>query len=348
MVDQHLIDQVETILSGLSIPVQVLNREETAQLGDGPDSERLTDGVLHTVGDTLCLPVKQPALLLCCDRNAPGAEDVLRLAGALVSTLGGSSARPETSFDVYRRALAGELYGAELEALSHEYQLPRSLARCVLVFHIVQTIEERAYELLADLTPLQSRDVLIDMDRHTVALIKDVTEDDNVEELIQYGQALQETLMSETARQMSVGIGCVCHTMDELRESYSQARRAIEIGRIFRPEDSIFAYDRLILERFLMELPADISSEYHSMLFNRRNARLFNEEMLFTIDMFFKKDLNLSDTARQLYIHRNTLVYRLDKVQRQTGLDLRSFDDAVTFKILMELKKCSGPALKSK
>ena len=60
------------------------------------------------------------------------------------------------------------------------------------------------------------------------------------------------------------------------------------------------------------------------------------------IEMFFKKDLNLSDTARQLYIHRNTLVYRLDKVQRQTGLDLRSFDDAITFKILMELKKVSG------
>ena len=78
------------------------------------------------------------------------------------------------------------------------------------------------------------------------------------------------------------------------------------------------------------------------MLFNRKNQRLFNEEMLYTIEMFFKKDLNLSDTARQLYIHRNTLVYRLDKVQRQTGLDLRSFDDAITFKILMELKKVSG------
>ena len=91
-----------------------------------------------------------------------------------------------------------------------------------------------------------------------------------------------------------------------------------------------------------MELPQDISAYYHSLLFNRKNQRLFNEEMLYTIDMFFKKDLNLSDTARQLYIHRNTLVYRLDKVQKQIGLDLRSFEDAVTFKILMELKKVGG------
>ncbi|MEG0271470.1 MAG: helix-turn-helix domain-containing protein, partial [Clostridia bacterium] len=79
---------------------------------------------------------------------------------------------------------------------------------------------------------------------------------------------------------------------------------------------------------------------YHTLLFNRKTAKLFNDEMLQTIEMFFRKDLNLSDTARQLFIHRNTLVYRLDKVQRQTGLDLRHFDDAVTFKILYELKKC--------
>ena len=101
-------------------------------------------------------------------------------------------------------------------------------------------------------------------------------------------------------------------------------------------------FSKLVLERFLMELPQEISAYYHSLLFNRKTQRLFNEEMLYTIEMFFKKDLNLSDTARQLYIHRNTLVYRLDKVQRQTGLDLRKFEDAVTFKILMELKKCGG------
>ena len=100
-------------------------------------------------------------------------------------------------------------------------------------------------------------------------------------------------------------------------------------------------FSKLVLERFLMELPQEISAYYHSLLFNRKTQRLFNEEMLYTIEMFFKKDLNLSDTARQLYIHRNTLVYRLDKVQRQTGLDLRKFEDAVTFKILMELKNAA-------
>jgi carbohydrate diacid regulator len=276
-------------------------------------------------------------------KDGQSAADLLTLACELAASLcAATDVHTETSYDVYRRALRGELSGSELEALSHEHQLPAELCRCVLVFHIVQTDNERAYDLLRDITPMQEKDVLIDMDRHTVVLLKDMSEEDDVDDLTQFAQALQETLMGETAHQMTIGIGRSRHTMDELRESYMEARRAIEVGRIFKAEESIYVYSRLILERFLMELPHDISAYYHSLLFNRKNQRLFNEEMLYTIDMFFKKDLNLSDTARQLYIHRNTLVYRLDKVQKQIGLDLRSFEDAVTFKILMELKKVSG------
>ncbi len=218
----------------------------------------------------------------------------------------------------------------------------------MLVFHMVQTENEKAFNLLRDLVPMQERDVLIDMDRHTVALVRDMTDVEGSDELVQFSEALQETLMSETAHQMTVGIGSCRVALEEIRESFSEARRAIEVGRIFQPESSIYVFDKLILERFLMELPQESSAYYHSLLFNRKTQRLFNEEMLYTIEMFFKKDLNLSDTARQLYIHRNTLVYRLDKVQRQTGLDLRKFDDAVTFKILMELKKCGGDKLPRK
>lgn len=342
VIDRHLMDQMESILSRLHATVTVLDQDPAAQMCNDLPLNTMAEGQPKEVGERLCMMLRRPAAVLCCDKDQPGAEDLLQLAGALISNMAVGGSRTETSFDVYRRTLLGELTGAELDALSHEYQLPRDLERCVMVFHMVQTDRERAYDLLEEITPLEDRDVLIDMDRHTVALIKDVEEVISSDELIQYGQALQETLMSETAHQITVGIGRTCHTVEELRESYSEARKAIEVGRQFQPEASIFAYSRLILERFLMEMPPDVNAAYHSMLFNRRNQRLFNEEMLYTIDMFFKKDLNLSDTARQLYIHRNTLVYRLDKVQRQTGLDLRSFEDAVTFKILMELKNCCG------
>ena len=350
MADRHLMERMESMLQRLSIPVRVIDKDYEANLFSGKDELFTNEGdtIVELEGCKYCV-VPKAGIVLCCDAGIPGAEYVLKLACELVSTIGnGSDSYSENSYDVYRRTLRGELSGSELEALSHEYQLPSDLKRCVLVFHIVQTDNERAYDLLKDITPLQERDVLVDMDRHSVVLLKDMSEEDDLEELTQFAQALQETLMGETAHQMTIGIGRSRHTIDELRESYMEARRAIEVGRIFKPEESIYVYSRLILERFLTELPQDISAYYHSLLFNRRNQRLFNEEMLYTIDMFFKKDLNLSDTARQLYIHRNTLVYRLDKVQKQIGLDLRKFEDAVTFKILMELKKVSGERITRK
>lgn len=344
MADRHLQERMENILNRLSVPVTVTDLEyDTHMLKQAAEIESLQAGEVLSYGGAKYAAVPKTHIVLSCPESIPGNENVLKLACELVSALSASNdSYAENSYDVYRRALRGELSGSELEALSHEHQLPSDLERCVLVFHIVQTDNERAYDLLKDITPLQEKDVLVDMDRHTVVLIKDVSEESDMDELAQFAQALQETLMGETAHQMTIGIGRMRHTMDELRESYMEARRAIEVGRTFKPDDSIYAYSRLILERFLMELPQDISAYYHSLLFNRKNQRLFNEEMLYTIDMFFKKDLNLSDTARQLYIHRNTLVYRLDKVQKQIGLDLRSFEDAVTFKILMELKKVSG------
>ena len=338
MIDKHLLNQMDAVLSRLSVPLTALERDSD----ELPELPSLNEDAPVSSRGQLYLAVREPAVVLSCAENLPGSRDILILGAALIGSLAAGDSRTESSHDVYRRALRGELTGSELAAMCHEYQLPQEMKRCVMVFHIVQTDQQRAYELLCDLTPLQEHDVLVDMDRHTVALIKDMTEVDGFDELKQFGQALQETLMGETAHQMTVGIGRTRHTMDELWESYSEAKRAIEVGRIFQPEDNIYLFSRLILERFLMELPPELCAHYHGLLFNRKTQRLFNEEMLYTIDMFFKKDLNLSDTARQLYIHRNTLVYRLDKVQKQTGLDLRTFEDAVTFKILMELKKCSG------
>jgi carbohydrate diacid regulator len=180
----------------------------------------------------------------------------------------------------------------------------------------------------------------VEMNRHNVVLIKDMNGIDGIEELYQFALAVEETLTQEGIRQVTIGIGEIKPTLATLAESYLEAKRAMEVGSIFLKARTIHVFRFLLLERFLMDIPREEGMHYHTLLFNRKTAKLFNEEMLQTIEMFFRKDLNLSDTARQLYIHRNTLVYRLDKVQRQTGLDLRKFDDAVTFKILHELKKC--------
>ena len=116
-----------------------------------------------------------------------------------------------------------------------------------------------------------------------------------------------------------------------------EARRAIEVGRIYYKGERVFQYRRLLAERFCADVPQEMVQQYTQALFNRETSRLFNDVMMQTIDAFFENSLNLSETARKLYIHRNTLVYRLDKIQKTVGLDLRSFDDAATFWLLTML-----------
>ena len=270
------------------------------------------------------------------------SDDLLRLGGAMVDAFYTLCASNSGTGGAYQRMLLNELSVAELDAVVNEYHIVADAHRCVLLLHMIQVQGRTAHDILSEIVPMSSGDILVPMDNHNAALVKSIQGADDHEELKQFAAALQETVLGETGLPLTNGIGETAKTVGELHQSYRQARRAIEIGRIYRAEESIHLYSALLLERFLSDLPPETAAHYHSLLFNRRTSRLFSEEILSTIEMFFRKDLNLSDTARQLYIHRNTLVYRLDKVQRQVGLDLRKFDDAVTFKMLLEMKKCAA------
>lgn len=346
LMEKRYIKKMEKIFEGLSIPLRIVDAQGTSlipedgTLVDMP-SAMLTPGINHHVGDQLyrALDMYPPLVIVCPDAYV-GAQDLLVMTDSMVTNLFKSSLSITGPNDVFRRALKQELNGVDLLTRANENQITLEMDRCVLLFQIEQIEKSSAYSILGELIPLTDTDALVEMDRHQVALVKDMEGIDGFDELYQFAQAAQETLMEEAVKTAKVGIGQVKHTLAQLGESYLEAKRAMEVGRIFSPEESIHIFRRLMLERFLMNVPREDSMHYHALLFNRKTAKLFNDEMLQTIEMFFRKDLNLSDTARQLFIHRNTLVYRLDKVQRQTGLDLRRFDDAVTFKILYELKKC--------
>ena len=280
-----------------------------------------------------------PELILCIHDRGAEAHNCIMLAGEMIRYMGRGEAPIQSRYDVYRRVLREELTGSELEALTHEHQIDMNLERTVITIQILQTEQETAFSMLDTVVPRISTDILVEMDRHTVVMLKSMENIENIEELYQLSEAIEQTLLDETGKACVIGIGEPKKTIQEIGESYRESRRAVEVGRIFLADQHIYMYRSLVLERFLMDIPREMGVRYHSILFNRKTSRLFNEEMLHTIEMFFAKDLNLSDTARQLYIHRNTLVYRLDKVQRQTGLDLRKFDDAVTFKMMMLLGK---------
>ncbi len=345
-IEKRYIKRIEEIFERLSVSLRLLDAQGVCIVPENGENETLPSlvmaaGITHSVEGRLYRALDMnPPLILTCAADAPGAENLLIVADAMLMSLFKSSLSIASHSDVYRRALRQELTGTDLAARAGEHQIPLEMERSVMLFQIEQTEKASAYSILGELIPLADTDTLVEMNRHVVALIKDMNGMDGPEELVQFALAVQETLLEEAVQTVEIGIGESKPTLSQLGESYQEARRAMEVGHIFSPERSIHVFRDLLLERFLMNVPREESMHYHALLFNRKTAKLFNDEMLQTIEMFFRKDLNLSDTARQLYIHRNTLVYRLDKVQRHTGLDLRKFEHAVTFKILYELKKC--------
>ncbi|MBR6186684.1 MAG: helix-turn-helix domain-containing protein [Clostridia bacterium] len=352
--DNRIIYQLEQVLSGLHTPISLLDAEGNSLIPN--EDIRFALPAIQQSG----VPVEQDGRLYqICSSNSnwvlmstvsdvDAANDAFTLCDAMITSMIAANEAGNDLNNVYQRILQNELSLAELDAVVDEHGIPPSLPRCVLLMHMVQVQQRSACEILEEFVPRSSSDVLISMDKHTAAFIKSAGGLEDEDELRQFACAVQETLMSEIALPVTIGIGEVAKTVADLHSSYRQARRAIEIGRIYAPERTVHVYRSMMLERFLSDLPADMAEHYHGLLFNRSTARLFGEEMLYTIEMFFKKDLNLSDTARQLYIHRNTLVYRLDKVQRQVGLDLRKFEDAVTFKMLLEMHKCGNNKNKGK
>lgn len=345
-IEKRYVKRIEKIFEQLSAGLRLLDAQGVCVAPENGESEHLPGtavaaGITHRVEDKLYRSLDMnPPLILVCGADVPGAENLLIVTDAMLMSMFKSSLSIASHSDVFRRALKQELTGSDLAARASEHQIPLEMERTVMLFQIEQTEKASAYATLGELIPLTDTDTLVEMNRHLVALVKDMNGIDGPDELYQFAQAVQETLMEEAVQTAEVGIGESKPTLATLGESYLEAKRAMEVGHIFSPEESIHVFRNLLLERFLMNVPREESMHYHALLFNRKTAKLFNDEMLQTIEMFFRKDLNLSDTARQLYIHRNTLVYRLDKVQRHTGLDLRKFDNAVTFKILYELKKC--------
>ncbi|MGI6538929.1 MAG: helix-turn-helix domain-containing protein [Caldicoprobacterales bacterium] len=239
--------------------------------------------------------------------------------------------------EVMRRILLNQLGELELRELVRDYKLDLGLPRCVFIIRTRGIEADNVYRMLLKAFPRSQEDILVLVDGMTVSLVKAVTEDIDDEDLIQLGNAIDETIENEASIKAYIGIGGTKENLFRLQESYEEATRAIEVGRIYNTSNRIYMYSTLLLERFLYDVPLHLCEKYSKDLFVKEYKKLLSDEMLNTIEKFFENSLNLSETARQLFIHRNTLVYRLDKIQKVMGLDLRNFHHAVTFKIMMML-----------
>ena len=159
------------------------------------------------------------------------------------------------------------------------------------------------------------------------------------EELIRVGRTIEERLKSELFVRTTIGIGTISEHLRELADSYKEAQVAIEVGKVFDTEKTVINYENLGIGRLIYQLPTTLCEIFLSEVFRKNSIESLDQETLFTINKFFENSLNVSETSRKLFVHRNTLVYRLEKIKKLTGLDLREFDDAIIFKVALMVKK---------
>ena len=201
------------------------------------------------------------------------------------------------------------------------------------------TNDSGALDALKTLFATKTKDFVTAVDEKNVIVVKEVKPNESAEEIYHVGETILDMLETEAMIQARVSFGTIVNEIKDVSKSYKEAKMALEVGKIFYEDRNIIAYNRLGIGRLIYQLPLPLCKMFIKEIFTSISPDEFDEETLTTINKFFENNLNVSETSRQLYIHRNTLVYRLDKLQRSTGLDLRVFDDAITFKIALMVVK---------
>lgn len=210
------------------------------------------------------------------------------------------------------------------------------------VVFIIETNKEKdsgALETVRSMFAAQTKDFITAVDEKNIILVKEISEKEKVEDLEKTAEVIVDMLNTEAMSKVHVAFGTIVKDLKEVSRSYKEAKMALDVGKIFYSNKHVIAYSNLGIGRLIYQLPMPLCKMFIKEIFSDKTPDEFDEETLTTINKFFENSLNVSETSRQLYIHRNTLVYRLDKLQKSTGLDLRIFDDAITFKIALMVVK---------
>ena len=222
---------------------------------------------------------------------------------------------------------------------SKKLHIQTDVPRVVLIVESDNGKDNNALELTRAHFGNTSKDFITAVDENNVIVVKELADSEGNREIDKQAKGLEGYLQKEGIKQLRIAYGTIVHEIKEVSRSYKEAKMALDVGKIFFDDRDIIAYSELGIGRLIYQLPIPLCKMFIREIFGGKSPDEFDEETLTTIHKFFENSLNVSETSRQLFIHRNTLVYRLDKLQKSTGLDLRVFEDAITFKIALMVVK---------
>ncbi len=227
----------------------------------------------------------------------------------------------------------------DLHQKAHELHVETDIPRAVFYIKVQKKGDNGIYEVIRNMFPDKEKDFVVNIDSDNIVLIKELRDGTSPEQLDTIAQQISDTVRAETMLTVLVGVSTVAETINELNATYKEAQIALEVGKVFNEEKYILNYQNLGIGRLIYQLPIKLCELFLQEVFKKGDITLLDNETILTINKFFENDLNVSETSRQLFVHRNTLVYRLEKIYKLTGLDLRKFDQAIVFKVAMMVHK---------
>ena len=238
-----------------------------------------------------------------------------------------------------KNLLLDNLLLIDIYSRSKKLHIQTEVSRVVMIMESANSKDFNALELVRSFVGSNSKDFVTAVDENNVIIVKEVSDFETNKEIDKSAKSLIAQLQKDGLKNIRVSYGTVVHEIKEVSRSYKEAKMALDVGKIFFDERNVVAYSELGIGRLIYQLPIPLCKMFIREIFGGKSPDDFDEETLTTIYKFFENSLNVSETSRQLFIHRNTLVYRLDKLQKSTGLDLRVFEDAITFKIALMVVK---------
>jgi carbohydrate diacid regulator len=238
-----------------------------------------------------------------------------------------------------KNLLLDNLLLVDIYSRAKKLRIENSVRRVVYVIEAKNSEDNGMMEIVRNIFPAKHKDFVTVVDQDHIILAKELKAADEIADIETHAKIICDTLSIEAMSAVRVGIGTTVGDLKHVSRSYKEAKMALEVGKIFDATSLVMNYESLGIGRLIYQLPISLCRMFINEVLHGISADSFDDETLTTVDKFFDNNLNVSETSRQLYIHRNTLVYRLDKLQKMTGLDLRNFDDAIIFKITLMVSK---------
>lgn len=269
-------------------------------------------------------------------------KDSDRTAQMLAVSLGSIKSLYDEKYDkgsFIKNIILDNILPNDIYIKSNELHFNNDESRAVIVVKFQGVTELPPYEIIQNIVTDKNKDYVINISEQDIVIVKEVAEGTTSEQLEKEAMAILRTASTEYAAKLLIGISSVVGKLKDLAKAYKEARIALEVGKVFDIERPVMSYENLGIGRLIYQLPTTLCEIFLQEVFKKGSLESLDRETLMTVQAFFENNLNVSETSRKLFVHRNTLVYRLEKIRKLTGLDLREFDHAVTFKVALMVKK---------